>query len=222
MFGKILIGALVGVGAVAAAPFTGGGSLLGAASLAGSLAGAGTIAGAVGAGVAGATVSVKASQSKTKQDQSAGAARAKQELEGAYALKQEMLTQEVAEMMQQHREDEIKQAQWITTLFAVGISAANCDGEICDEEMQELKAVAAGIAADETLPADLLRSIDKMMKNPPSLPTVLAMIKKYGFTGEHEIDLFSQIIEVTIQADGKTEEVEKDFMKTWNKETLAA
>ena len=51
---KILGFAALGVGAVAAAPFTGGGSLLGAASLAGSLAGAGTIA--TTAGVAGAVV----------------------------------------------------------------------------------------------------------------------------------------------------------------------
>lgn len=43
-------GLVVGVGAVAAAPFTGGGSILAATTLAGSLAGAGTIAAAVGAG----------------------------------------------------------------------------------------------------------------------------------------------------------------------------
>lgn len=51
---KILGFAALGVGAVAAAPFTGGGSILGAASLAGSLAGAGitaTAAGAAGAAV---------------------------------------------------------------------------------------------------------------------------------------------------------------------------
>ncbi len=51
MWGKILAGAAVGVGAVAAAPFTGGGSLLGAATLASSLAGAGTVAAAAGVGV---------------------------------------------------------------------------------------------------------------------------------------------------------------------------
>lgn len=49
MWGKVLAGVAVGVGAVAAAPFTGGGSLLGGASLIASLSGAGTIAAAVGA-----------------------------------------------------------------------------------------------------------------------------------------------------------------------------
>lgn len=53
-FGKILLGAVIGVGAVAAAPFTGGGSILGAATLAGSLAGTGTMAAAAAAGTMGA------------------------------------------------------------------------------------------------------------------------------------------------------------------------
>ena len=55
-FWKILAGAAIGVGAVAAAPFTGGGSVLGAATLVASLSGAGTAAAAVGAGVVGGAV----------------------------------------------------------------------------------------------------------------------------------------------------------------------
>lgn len=43
--GKALIGAVVGVGAIAAAPFTGGGSLFAGATLMSSLAGAGVAAG---------------------------------------------------------------------------------------------------------------------------------------------------------------------------------
>ena len=42
-FWKILGGAVLGVGAIAAAPFTGGGSILGAATLASSLAGVGIV-----------------------------------------------------------------------------------------------------------------------------------------------------------------------------------
>lgn len=41
--GKILVGAFIGVGAIAAAPFTGGGSVLAGASLATSLLGAGGV-----------------------------------------------------------------------------------------------------------------------------------------------------------------------------------
>lgn len=52
--GKVIAGIAIGVGAVAAAPFTGGGSLLAGAGLVGSLAGAGALA--VGAGLVGGII----------------------------------------------------------------------------------------------------------------------------------------------------------------------
>ena len=53
---RIVLGAALGIGAVAAAPFTGGGSVLGAATLAGSLSGIGTGVAAATAGFVGAAV----------------------------------------------------------------------------------------------------------------------------------------------------------------------
>ena len=53
---KAILGAVIGVGAVAAAPFTGGGSVLGAATLAGSLSGIGTCIAAAAAAAAGAAL----------------------------------------------------------------------------------------------------------------------------------------------------------------------
>ena len=53
---RIVLGAALGIGAVAAAPFTGGGSVLGAATLAGSLSGIGTGLAAVTAGIVGAAI----------------------------------------------------------------------------------------------------------------------------------------------------------------------
>ena len=53
---RIVLGAVLGVGAIAAAPFTGGGSVLGAATLAGSLSGIGTGLAAATAGLVGAAV----------------------------------------------------------------------------------------------------------------------------------------------------------------------
>lgn len=52
----IILGAALGVGAIAAAPFTGGGSVLGAATLAASLSGFGTGLAAATAGLVGAAV----------------------------------------------------------------------------------------------------------------------------------------------------------------------
>ena len=53
---RVLLGAVIGIGAVAAAPFTGGGSILGAATLAGSLSGIGTGIAAATAGFVGAAI----------------------------------------------------------------------------------------------------------------------------------------------------------------------
>ena len=53
---RIVLGAALGIGAVAAAPFTGGGSVLGAATLASSLSGIGTGLAAVTAGIVGAAI----------------------------------------------------------------------------------------------------------------------------------------------------------------------
>ena len=53
---RIVLGAALGIGAVAAAPFTGGGSVLGAASLAGSLSGVGTSLAAAAASFVGAAI----------------------------------------------------------------------------------------------------------------------------------------------------------------------
>ncbi len=54
--GRIVLGALIGVGAVAAAPFTGGGSILGTATLSASLAGIGTGIATLAAGFVGAAI----------------------------------------------------------------------------------------------------------------------------------------------------------------------
>ena len=66
--GKMLGLAALGIGAVAAAPFTGGGSILGAATLAGSLAGAGAIAAATAAGAAGAGVGYALSRKEEEEE----------------------------------------------------------------------------------------------------------------------------------------------------------
>ena len=58
---RIILGAALGIGAIAAAPFTGGGSVLGAATLAGSLSGFGTGLAAATAGLVGNIVKRNAS-----------------------------------------------------------------------------------------------------------------------------------------------------------------
>lgn len=212
MFGKILAGALIGVGAVAAAPFTGGGSLLGAASLAASLTGAGAIAGAVGAGVAGAAVGHAFAKGDKKELDSAKR-EGEQRAQAKYSLEMEKLTSEITAMLA----DSHKREQFLVTAFAVGISAANCDGEICDEEIRELDELVCGIGTSNMLSAITKKLIADMRANPPNLLDVWDLVKKHGFTESQHISMFSDIIAVTIQADGRTEHVETGFMNTWHK-----
>ncbi len=78
-WGKILGMAALGVGAVAAAPFTGGGSILAATGAAASLAGAGTVATAVGVGAAGAVAG--AAMSDNEEEEKRESRRAREEAE---------------------------------------------------------------------------------------------------------------------------------------------
>ena len=214
MFGKILAGALIGVGAVAAAPFTGGGSILGAASLAASLSGAGAVAagvGAVGAGVgavAGAAVDEEEENERRRSEK-----RGEQKAEAKFALRQEKLEREIKEMMS----DIAKREQFIVTAFAVGICSANCDGVISQEEIEELDYLVAGIGTSEMLSSSTKKQIEEMRQTPPNLNTVWALINEHGLTDKKYIDLFSEVINIVIEADEKIEVSENDFVKTWHK-----
>ncbi len=84
---RILLGAAVGIGAVAAAPFTGGGSVLGAATLAGSLSGIGTGLAAITAGVVGAALA----DGMGDESDCAAYAEGYQEAKNKYMTKEEKL-----------------------------------------------------------------------------------------------------------------------------------
>lgn len=215
MFGKILAGALIGVGAVAAAPFTGGGSLLGAASLAASLSGAGAVA--AGAGAVGAAVGAAVSDDNEKEMKQAEK-RGEQKATAKYALKLEKLESEMKDMMA----DIGTREQFIVTAFAVGISCANCDGEVSEEELEELSYFAAGVGKSDMLSKTTKKQIDDMVQTPPNLNTVWSLISNHNFTTQKHIDLFSEIIHVVVEADGKREPAEDSFVKEWYSLALAA
>ncbi len=213
MFGKILAGALIGVGAVAAAPFTGGGSLLGAASLAASLTGAGAIAAGVGA--VGATVGAVVAGGDEKELQDAEK-KGTQRAEAEYSLKIEKLQNEMKSMMA----DTSSREQFLVACFAIGISCASCDGEVSEEELEELNYFAAGVGKSDMLSSTTQKQIAEMVDTPPSLRSVWLLINEHNFTTKEHIDLFNQIVHVVVEADGKTELSEISFVKEWN--SLAA
>lgn len=211
--GKILAytvgGVALGVGAVAAAPFTGGGSLFGAATLAGSLMGAGTIAAAAGtAAVAGG----------------AGAYMARKENEEDEKLNQELAEQK---LRADKLEEGIKKAlstfqgdreyfNYIIGLTAIGLAMANADGEIAPEERRELEEFIGGIA-NSNYPPYVKQAINDLYENVPNLMTAMKYISKINPKNHETI---RDLIKLVMMADNIRHEREVAFIQAFEVQIL--
>lgn len=201
---KIIGGAAIGVGAVAAAPFTGGGSLFGAASLAASLAGAGTIATAAGAGITGAVVGKALSKrEKDKLQNVLDKQKAKHEIE----------KKKIIDKIQDLLLDTTKIYEFVIAMHAIGIAIANADGHISNEDAKEIEEFVGGVMADN-FPDSVKHQIQDLTNNPPSLATAYSFLKKVGLTekGWRDVD---DLIEIVISVDGYEDQKEKEFQKNW-------
>lgn len=205
-WGKVMLGASVGVAAVAAAPFTGGGSLLAGASLAGSLAGAGTVAGA--AAVAGGAIANKLSDSSKVRDEaySQGLKDAKAKLQ----LELDHLHNSLQAAL-----GALKGAgghfNAIIATHAVAVATANCDGVICERERENIELFISGISAS-SIPADVTAKLESLYQNPPTIRDAWELASKSGVA----ISVFDEIINVVIHADGIQHAMEDAFMQAWN------
>lgn len=211
--GKILAytagGVVLGVGAVAAAPFTGGGSLFGAATLAGSLMGAGTIAAAAGtAAVAGGT----------------GAYMARKENEEDEKLNQELAEQKIrADKLEEGIKKALNTFQgdreyfnYIIGLTAIGLAMANVDGEIAPEEARELEEFIGGIA-NSNYPPYVKQAIDDLYENVPNLMTAMKYISKINPKNHETI---RDLIKLVMMADNIRHEREVAFIQAFEAEIL--
>ncbi|HDM8056123.1 hypothetical protein [Vibrio harveyi] len=198
---KVIGGAVIGVGAIAAAPFTGGGSILGAATLAGSLAGAALDS---------------RSKDKHKKDLEQARQQGKQESDAANAIALEKLRDELAAIL---RDIEVRES-FLLTAFAVGICAANADHDICGEERAELVELVAGLGKENVLSKATLQRLDAWFNNPPNLNTVWQMIEKNNFNNPEHIVIFDKIVHMVIWADDEQNTHEEEFIEAWN--SLAA
>lgn len=195
----------VGIGAIAAAPFTGGGSILAAATLAGSLAGAGTIAAAAGAAVAGGVVGAALSKSDKEE---------RQKEINSIATKHELEKKEILKKVDGMLADTTKIYDFVIAMHAIGMATANADGVISDEEAEEIEAFVSGIMA-ENFPTEVKTEIQKLTDNPPSLKTAYNYLKKANLTqqGWEDVDT---LIEVVILADYHEDEKETAFRNAWD------
>ncbi len=204
-FWKIAAGAALGVGAIAAAPFTGGGSLLGAATLASSLAGVGTIAAATAAGAAGAAAGYAIAESdeeRADQYRNEGRQEAQEDIN------------KLAQALEEYEQKISDQKQYfdlLISLVAVGFATANCDGEICEQERADINEFISGLAASG-LPEDVKSTIFALGDNPPSIAQAYSLASNLP---DYPKDLFNEVIDVVMHADGVVHASEEQFKQKW-------
>jgi len=208
MWGKILTGVAIGVGAVAAAPFTGGGSLLGGATLAASLTGAGTVAAATGAGLVGAAAGgVLAEEEENKRKRAVDKARAEAKAEADMKIKElEKILKSSLNKLKSH--DEHFRA--IIALEAVGVSCAACDGDFSDNEKEEIGEFVKGMLAQK-IPDDVKEKIQTIYENPPSIEEAFQLAKESGI----KLNIFEDLVQFVMEIDGVKPE-EEAFTHAWN------
>lgn len=207
MFGKVLAGAAIGIGAVAAAPFTGGGSLLGAATLASSLAGAGTIAAAAGAGLAGATAGAAWAASDTENENRARS-EGRNEGKAEMAEKFQVLQASLHEALMALKEHD-KHFNALIAMEAVGVACAACDGDFSDHERREIGEFVKGMG-EQSIPNGVRMKMADIYDNPPSVREAFELAKNSGIPMQVFVDLIKCVMEI----DGIKQE-EQEFLVAW-------
>lgn len=212
MWGKVLAGAAVGVGAVAAAPFTGGGSLLGGASIIASLTGAGTVAAAVGAGTVGGVVGAAMADSEEnekKQWKEVGRVEGRVEGRAENSIQIDKLENKLLQALEKLKaHDEHFKA--IIAMEAVGVACAACDGDFSDNEKEEIGEFVKGMMA-QSIPSDVKEKIQSIYDNPPSIKEAFLLAKSSGMP----LDIYEELIRFVMEIDGIKAE-EEIFVQAWN------
>jgi tellurite resistance protein len=98
----------------------------------------------------------------------------------------------------------------LVALYAIGLAVANADGEICEEERDELNQFVAGCMAGQ-LPAKVVERIAKLTEKPPTLAQALGYAKRATLP-KRDID---DVIDVMIHADGVVNTHEESFIARW-------
>lgn len=208
MWGKVLAGVAVGVGAVAAAPFTGGGSLLGGASLLASLTGAGTIAAATGAALTGAAIGgVMADSEEDEKENFKNQGRAEGKAE--VLMEMRMLEEKLLSALKTLKSHD-EHFKAIIALEAVGVSCAACDGDFSVNEKEEIGEFVKGMLS-QNIPADVKNKIQTIYDTPPTIKEAFILAQNSGIA----LDVYEDLIQFVMEIDGIKKE-EKEFVQAWN------
>jgi len=167
----ILGGAVLGIGAVAAAPFTGGGSIAGAIALGEAL----TVGGAVVGGVVGGAAGAAASSSVSKKAKEEGKQEGKQEAKAEYAIKiskvmkeLKLLSERMNNLNSYFEKLIVMENIAVATIVYNGINARNKQNEISDT----LRSLS-----NDILPKNIKDKINNIYLKPPTIQEALLLAK---------------------------------------------
>lgn len=214
--GKILGGVLVGLGAIAAAPFTGGGSLFAAgvslsAALAGSSVGlAAAVGGGIIGGATGAGLSYKESQHNKNRNEhhfnegvKAGGNRVKEKFTPIIKVQKER--------------DEL-----MLLCVKIGVYVSKIDGVIDPQELAEIDKLCMFINENPTTPEFLKKEIQRIIKSNIAFSQINEDVDRF-LMGKSKKDrtntlnFFTRFIETIINADKEVHPKEDDFLKRWKR-----
>ncbi|HAS3655844.1 TPA: TerB family tellurite resistance protein [Vibrio cholerae] len=224
-FWKILGGAALGVGAVAAAPFTGGGSVIGAATLAASLGTTGALASAAAAAAAGAYAGKKLSDSDNEKKNKAynsgkadGEAETRAKMQSTIEVLEEKLSAAINEMKKQAKlldsvESYYKQ---LLALEVLGVAVAWCDGKCTTEERAAIDNFVQGINRSG-LPKHYIERAQNIAQDAESGRCIPNVNDAFKEVTEAHIDMKTceQVIMLVSLADKEHCDDEYAFLQAW-------
>ena len=205
--GESVFGIVGGVGAIAAAQFTGGGSIIGAATLLTSLAGVGTVAAAAGAGVAGAAAGAYLANDENKKDEES----AKKDLElSKLRMRAEKMAEDFQKTINRFKGD-AEFFNYIIALSAMGIAMANANGEIHENEKAELEEFVGGVAKSN-FPTNVKNEVERLWNNPP---TFQESMKYMEYVAPENYATIKEVLEVVMDADGIRHKEQLKFLQDY-------
>lgn len=192
-FWKVLAGAATGVAAVVALPIAGP---VGAIT-------------AVGAAVAGATGAAGGAIADALDDSEERAEkRGRQKATAEYEAK----LAKIKEVFEKWAKDWHRYGNHVVAVTAVGLACANCDGEIHEDELKDIKEFVSGIT-QSSLPEVVKEQIENLHQKPPSLTTAHRLAKKAGV----DFEFLDSVIKVVMHADNRIHPGEQAFLVAWQK-----
>lgn len=208
-FFKCLGYVAAGVGAVVLAPATGGSSIALAIGALGTTTAAGAAIG-VGIGATAAAVdhAVTSREEVREESYRQGVAAGNKAGEAAAKEKYQSRINDLVERLKQYLDTDQK----LIGLYAVGLSVANSDGVICEEETLELEAFVSGCMASH-MPPHFKEIIAELKASPPTFEQAINFARKARLS-KQDID---DVVDVVANADGHISFSEEIFIDKWKR-----